>query len=52
MVYDSCFAVSHGKISPYDGNKKSCQDSDHEMLRIRISRTDSKIFGPAFVEVC
>jgi len=52
MVYDSCFAVYHEKISPYGGNKKSCHDSDHEMLRICISRTDSKIFGPAFVEVC
>ena len=52
MVYDSCFSVSHEKISPYDGNEKSYHDTDHEMVRIHISQTDSKIFGPAFVEVC
>lgn len=52
MAYDSCCAISHGKILLCDGNENLfCHESDHELLRIRISRTDAKLFGPAFIEV-
>lgn len=53
MAYDSCCAISHGKILPCDGNEKMfCRESNHELLKICISQTHSKLFGPAFVEVC
>ncbi|KAJ6821450.1 squamosa promoter-binding-like protein 9 [Iris pallida] len=52
LVYDSCHAISHGKRMSCGGSQSdSFHDSDHEMFRIRVSQTDSKLIGPAFIEV-
>ncbi|KAJ6808869.1 squamosa promoter-binding-like protein 9 [Iris pallida] len=51
LVYDSCHAISHGKIMSYVESQGDSFTSDHETFRVCIKKTDSKLFGPAFIEV-
>ncbi|CAL9136979.1 unnamed protein product [Musa textilis] len=52
LKHDSMRVTSTGKSRFYDGNAvKWMKSSEHEMFTIKVTHMDSKIFGPAFIEV-
>ncbi|XP_077219265.1 squamosa promoter binding protein-like 7 [Tasmannia lanceolata] len=52
LVYESCLSIHHGKSRSCDGiTRESVHSSEHEIFKIFIPHTESKLFGPAFIEV-